>query len=373
METALPVRPDSRDYHSILLSGTPLIDVRAPVEFAQGHLDQAINLPLMSDDERAVVGTCFKQKGQQAAIELGHQLVNGANKAARVEAWRAFCLQHPEGYLCCARGGLRSHISQQWLRESGIDYPLIEGGYKALRSYAIDTITRLSEQPMILVSGNTGNGKTILIREQDTGIDLEGLTRHRGSSFGRMVDEQPSQASFENHMGTTLLQSWEKNRQLPGFAWVVEDEGRMIGSRHIPEVWRTKMQQSPIVVVEDPFEVRLARLQEEYFAHMTHNFIAAYGEEKGWEAYAEYLDHGLVAIQRRLGHARFAQFQTSLQAALVHQRQTGDHSAHLSWLAPLLEEYYDPMYRYQLEKKAANIVFRGQYREVAEWLEDRIH
>lgn len=125
---------DGTDYRAILASDTPLIDVRAPIEFAQGAMPAALNLPLMNDDERAAVGTCYKRQGPDAALALGHSLVNGETREARINAWREACLVHPEGYLCCARGGQRSHISQAWLKEAGIDYPLIRGGYKALAS-----------------------------------------------------------------------------------------------------------------------------------------------------------------------------------------------------------------------------------------------
>jgi tRNA 2-selenouridine synthase len=97
----------------------------------------AINLPLMNDDERAAVGTCYKRQGPDAALALGHQLVNGEMRASRLAAWLKPARVIPQGYLCCARGGQRSHIVQQWLKEAGVDYPLIVGGYKALRQAAI--------------------------------------------------------------------------------------------------------------------------------------------------------------------------------------------------------------------------------------------
>ncbi len=134
-----------QDYRAILLAGTPLIDVRAPVEFQQGAMPGAINLPLMNDDERAAVGTCYKRQGPEAALALGHQLVCGETRQQRMKAWLNACRQNPAGYLCCARGGQRSHIVQQWLHESGTDYPLIQGGYKALRQAAIQLTEELGK------------------------------------------------------------------------------------------------------------------------------------------------------------------------------------------------------------------------------------
>jgi tRNA 2-selenouridine synthase len=107
---------------------------------------------------------------------------------------------------------------------------------------------------------------------------------------------------------------------------------------------------APLAVVEDPFDVRLERLREEYFDRMYRDFIAAYGEEKGWQAYSEYLHHGLFAIRRRLGLQRFAQLTARLDEALL-QQQRSQHRRALQLAGAAAEEYYDPMYRYQLEKK----------------------
>lgn len=150
--------------------------------------------------------------------------------------------------------------------------------------------------------------------------------------------------------------------------WVLEDESRMIGSNHLPECLRERMTQATIAVVEDPFEIRLERLNEEYFLRMHHDFTHAYGDEQGWQEYCEYLHHGLSAIKRRLGLQRYNELAARLDAALTTQLTTGSTDGHLAWLVPLLEEYYDPMYRYQLEKKAEKVVFRGEWAEVAEWV-----
>lgn len=353
------------DYCAILRAETPIIDVRAPVEFAQGAMPAAVNLPLMNDEERAAVGTCYKREGADAALALGHKLVAGDTRQQRIEAWLDACRDAPNGYLCCARGGQRSHITQSWIKEHGIDYPLIVGGYKALRQAAIKATEELVRHPIILIGGCTGNGKTPLVRQQPQGIDLEGLAHHRGSSFGRTLNAQFSQATFENHLATALLQGAHEQDRV---RWVLEDEGRMIGANHLPECLRDRMAQSPIAVVEDPFDLRIERLREEYFTRMHHDFFAAYGEELGWQEYSAYLHHGLFAIRRRLGLQRFAELTATLDASLAEQRRSGSTEAHFAWLVPLLNEYYDPMYRYQLEKKADKIVFRGTSEDVVSWL-----
>lgn len=353
-----------QNIREILASDTPLIDVRAPIEFRQSALPAALNLPLMDDEERAAVGTCYKRQGAEAALALGHRLVSGEVRESRIAAWRDACLRYPQGYLCCARGGQRSHIVQRWLREAGIEYPLIVGGYKALRQAAIQLTEELVQRPIVLIGGCTGNGKTQLVCSRPDGIDLEGLAHHRGSSFGRTLREQHAQATFENHLAVAMLKKAGQHHR-----WLLEDEGHMIGANHLPERLRERMAQSPLAVVEDPFEIRLERLREEYFDRMHRDFMSAYGEEKGWQEYSEYLHHGLFAIRRRLGLQRFAQLTALLDEALAEQQRTASTDAHFAWLVPLLKEYYDPMYRYQLGKKAEKIIFRGTWHDVASWLE----
>ncbi len=352
----------AQNIRQLLANETPIIDVRAPIEFNQGAMPNAINLPLMNNEERAAVGTCYKQHGSEKAVELGHQLVKGEIKAHRVATWREACERFPSGFICCARGGMRSHIVQKWLAEIGIDYPLIEGGYKALRQATIEMTNELVQRPIILIGGCTGNGKTTLVRSLPEGIDLEGFAHHRGSSFGRTVEAQFAQATFENYLAVDMLKKSPYHSR-----WVLEDEGRAIGANGLPESLRIQMATARLVVVDDPFERRMARLKEEYFDRMTHDFIEAYGEEKGWQEYSDYLHHGLYAIRRRLGAQRAAELTQLLDNALVAQKMSGNTEVHFSWLSPLLKEYYDPMYRYQLSKKQDKIIYTGSYEEVEQW------
>ncbi len=358
MESTLSVQ----NIRQLLANEIPIIDVRAPIEFNQGAMPNAINLPLMNNEERAAVGTCYKQHGSQKAVELGHQLVKGEIKAHRVAAWREACERFPSGFICCARGGMRSHIVQKWLAEIGIDYPLIEGGYKALRQATIEMTNELVQRPIILIGGCTGNGKTTLVRSLPEGIDLEGFAHHRGSSFGRTVEAQFAQATFENYLAVDMLKKSPYHSR-----WVLEDEGRAIGANGLPESLRIQMATAHLVVVDDPFERRMARLKEEYFDRMTHDFIEAYGEEKGWQEYSDYLHHGLYAIRRRLGAQRAAELTQLLDNALAAQKISANTEVHFSWLSPLLKEYYDPMYRYQLSKKQDKIIYTGSYEEVEQW------
>ncbi|WED24263.1 tRNA 2-selenouridine(34) synthase MnmH [Vibrio sp. JC009] len=357
-------RPNSQDYRRLFAGDTPFMDTRAPVEFEKGAFPTSVNLPLMTDKERELVGTCYKQKGQQEAIKLGHELVHGDIKQQRIAKWKAFCEANPNGYLYCFRGGMRSQITQQWLKEAGIDYPFVVGGYKALRRCLIDTIEQVAEMPMTIVGGNTGCGKTLLVNELENGIDLEGAAHHRGSSFGRYVEAQRTQINFESDLAIQMIKKLETGCE----KFVFEDEGRIIGSVSLPVCLHQNMQKAKVAVVDDPFDVRLARLLDDYVVKMQRDFVACYGEEKGWQEFEAYLEKGMFNIRKRLGFERHAEILDAQKQAIQQMKATGSLAGHDGWLVPLLQEYYDPMYTYQLSKKEERIVFRGEYQQVKEWL-----
>ncbi len=264
---------ESNDYENILLNTSGLLDVRAPVEFHQGAFPSAANFPLLNDDERHQVGICYKNKGQQQAIEYGHQLVKGEVKRQRVKQWVNYTKQHDNVYLYCFRGGLRSKITQQWLHDAGVNIPRVQGGYKALRHYLINQLACSHQHfNFILLGGLTGCRKTQLIKNLAHGIDLEGAAHHRGSSFGAHSTAQSSQINFENQVAIDFLRAQKNGTE----TIALEDESRFIGSVDIPKNIFTKMRCSPLVVVESKFETRLQQLLKEYVIDMEQEFIAVH-------------------------------------------------------------------------------------------------
>lgn len=356
-------RPDTRDYRSLFLSDAPMMDMRAPVEFAQGAFPSATSLPLMTDDERAEVGTCYKKNGQQAAIGLGHELVSGDTKDQRITAWSEFACSHPDGYLYCFRGGLRSQTVRQWLRDEGIEYPLIEGGYKAMRRFLIDELARSVEQAdIILISGKTGTGKTRVIENLERSVDLEGLANHRGSTFGQLPDGQPTQIDFENALSIALLKKLDGGER----RIYLEDEGRLIGRVHLPEVLREKMTTSPMAIVEQSLAERVDVVLDDYIVDLGERYVALYGEE-GRVRHAQKLQDDLSRIRKRLGGERYQQMCAVMSDAFVAQSANGDLTQHREWIAFLLEKYYDPMYEYQLEQREGSPLYRGDREAVTQW------
>ena len=223
-----------------------MIDVRSPGEFLKGAFPTACNIPLLIDEERAAVGLCYKRNGQEAAIDLGHKLVTETLREERLAAWVSLAKLRPEGSLYCFRGGLRSSIVQKWLDNEGVSYPLVNGGYKAMRRFLIEALEKsLSDIDLVLVSGRTGVGKTRVIDKLDRGIDLERLAKHRGSTFGKLLEKQPSQISFENELSISILKTCARSKA-PIF---IEDEGKLIGRINLPNKLRLSMEQAPIVFV----------------------------------------------------------------------------------------------------------------------------
>jgi len=361
--------PQIEDFRALFLNQTPLLDVRAPIEFNQGAFPFTENHPLINDEERQLIGLKYKTLGQDEAIELGHELVKGELKSARINQWRTFFEAHPDGVLYCFRGGMRSKISQQWIYENtGLMFPRIKGGYKAMRRFLIDELDNSSAQisPVIL-GGRTGIGKTVLLKKLNNKIDLEGLLHHRGSVFGNHVTPQPSQIDIENNLSIELIKLIHHQH----LNIVFEDEAPNIGSRRIPQVLFNKMKQSPLVLLDASVDERINITFQEYIVealaeHQSHN-----GEDAGFISWENHLHTAIDKIQRRLGGERYTEIKGILTQAIHHQKSTNDTALHYDWIKSLLVDYYDPMYDFQISKKQSRIIFSGTQNEVLAFLQSQ--
>ena len=366
----------------LLANDVPLIDLRAPAEFSRGAFPCAVNRPLLTDAERAEIGTLHKRRGREAAIRRGHELVAGEVRDARVKSWTDFLTKHPEAVIYCWRGGLRSAIAQSWLRECGWNVPRVEGGYKRLRQTCLDLFDSVapadspapadsaspadssaskdlaasmdagesvSTKHWLVLSGRTGVGKTKVIEKLPEAIDLEALARHRGSAFGGHGGPQPTPIAFENALAIAYL----KHR---GPRLIVEDESRTIGRLALPQPWHARMQQSPVVLLEAPLPERIAHIRAEYVDEPLANGTS---QQALLNRHLAALDR----IKKRLGDNRHGEVADALQAGFG----TGSHE---EWIERLLTWYYDPMYDYQLKAKQRRVLFRGGRSEVAAFLQD---
>jgi len=335
----------------VLRLSTPILDVRSPGEYSHGALPDCTNLPILNDDERARVGTTYKQAGHDAAVTLGHELVAGEIKQARVQLWVAFVEENPDARVMCWRGGQRSLIAQSWLAEQGHDVARIPGGYKRLRRACIETLDHAGRdtKPWWVLAGRTGVHKTVLLGKLPNSIDLEGLAHHRGSAFGALEHAQPAPATFENTLACAYLRHDHDSL-------VLEDESRTIGRLALPGTWHARMQLAPLVVLEADLHTRVANIVEEYVDQA----IAA-GQHP--EHLQQHYRDALRRISKRLGGALYQQIDQLIERAFR------EDCGHEDWVRSLLRDYYDPMYDYQLRSKQSRIRYRGDVADVQAYLE----
>ena len=303
---------------AFLAAGGPLVDVRSPGEFEQGHIPQAINLPLFSDGQRAQVGTCYKQEGRQAAVMLGLALV-GPRLQELAQGLSALAQPDQPIRLHCWRGGMRSS-SMAWLASS-LELPvvLLDGGYKGYRRWVLASFER--PLPLLLLAGRTGTGKTDLLQalaqRGQAVVDLEGLANHRGSSFGGLgMAPQPSSEHYENLLAATLLALQGRSP-----IWL-EAESAQVGRCRIPgALWR-QMGEAPAIEIQRSQQERVGQL------------VATYGHH-GQEA----LGAATARISRRLGPQRSAAALAAIEVS--------------DWAGACAQmlDYYDRCYDHELTRR----------------------
>ena len=237
----------------------PILDVRSESEFEMGHMHNAVNIPILSNEQRKIVGTLYKQNGREVAVYKGLELL-GPLMSVRLKkgvklATNGKILVH------CWRGGMRSQFYAFLLHFYGLESILLEGGYKAFRGLVHQTFDK--KLNIKVLGGKTGSGKTVVLKNLaelgEQVIDLEAIANHRGSSFGALgLNEQPSQEQFENALFTAI-----SNLDSTKTIWI-EDENRTVGSRVIPEgFWNQMKSSSKIFLIRD-FEERLDQIMLDY-------------------------------------------------------------------------------------------------------------
>lgn len=234
------------------------IDVRAPIEFAKGHLPGAINIPLFEDVERAEIGTLYKIKGKEEAVMRGLEIVSPklSDFIRKVKSES----HEKEVFVYCFRGGMRSNSFGWLINISGLKSLILTGGYKAYRSHVL----KYFETPhrLILLGGATGSGKTEILKELGNNmqvVDLEGIAHHKGSAFGAIGQlPQLPQQLFEHHLFDELKKQ-DLNKSI-----LLEDESMSIGYNKIPYSFWLQMKSAPIIKIKIPFELRVNRLVKEY-------------------------------------------------------------------------------------------------------------
>jgi tRNA 2-selenouridine synthase len=310
-----------------LRKNLPIVDVRSEGEFQSGHISGAINIPILNNQERVLVGTDYKQKGQLEAIKTGFRLVGPRlldiiNEAEKVTDAKELLVH-------CWRGGMRSNNFCQFVGMAGIKTHSLRGGYKTYRQKALESFAKPLK--LILLTGCTGSGKSEILRAlQANGeqvLDLETLASHKGSVFGGLfMNPQPSTEQFQNNLFESILQL-DLNKPV----WV-EDESIAIGQIFLPREFWLQMNKSPLIQLQVDKEVRVKRLVEEYGKANRDEFLAI-----------------MSRIVKRLGGQHF---NTAKQKLLE-----GDMVAVMHTLLT----YYDKAYLHGIEKRKERV------KRVVEW------
>ncbi len=307
-----------------------VIDVRSPAEFAEDHVPGAINLPVLDNEERARVGTIYKQQSPFLARKIGAALVF-RNASSHIEGPLAQFDGGWQPLVYCWRGGQRSGSFAWMLAQIGWRSEVVKGGYKTYRrlvtSQLYDTPLNLR---IIQLGGYTGTAKTELLhrlaRRGVQVIDLEGLARHRGSLLGGMPGGQPSQKAFESALAAAL------NGMDPSRPVLVEAESSKVGERLVPPSLWSAMKEAPWIEVGAPMAARAAYLAE---------------------AYDDILSDS-DALRHKLRHL------VAFRGAAVVENwfKLIDQGDRLALTAALAGDHYDPAYAKSMRANAPEIIAR---------------
>lgn len=301
----------------------PVVDVRSSAEFAHGRIPVAVNIPVFSNEERAEIGTLYKQKGPEIAMQRGLDIVEP--NLLRMAENGLEIAKNGQLLVHCWRGGLRSSSMAELFETAGIETRLLKGGYKAYRQFVRNSFARKLD--LRIVGGETGSGKTEILRQlAEMGeqiIDLEELANHRGSSFGAIgMQPQPTVEQFEN----ILFDAFRKVD--PAQRIWLEDESRSIGRVFVPPQLWFQMQEAPVYRIQVPFDTRVERLIADYAG-----------------APKKLLQEALDRIRKRLG-------------GLDHKISTeAFENGDLATATAIALRYYDKAYDHpHKERKYANVL-----------------
>lgn len=302
-----------------------IIDVRSPCEHEEERILSSVNVPLLSDSERAHVGTVYAQEGELPAKRLALKYISPKIPDI-VDSIYAMRKHGQPIVVHCWRGGLRSEAVASFLSVVGFDCFRLSGGYKAWRKEVIEFL-EVSNWPFsaVVLQGLTGTGKTEILKELEKlgmqVLDLEGLANHRGSAFGGIgLGKQPTQKNFEAAI-------YDRLRTIKGGIVFMEAEGRKIGNLNLPKHLLALIGSQPRVLITGSIEARKTRLVQDY-AQQTD------------EARQHALD-SLNRLKERLGGQAITE--------LCELAQLGK----LAEVAErLLEVYYDPLYGKHIEQMA---------------------
>lgn len=350
-----PTIPASEAFKLLGNDAISIIDVRSEGEFEKAHFANTVNIPILSNTHRHDVGLTYKIEGSEAAKALGHKLVSGDYKEDMIHRWCELIKSRSRrpALIFCWRGGLRSQLAQEWIYQNGSEVIRVEGGYKALRHETLEVLE--NPAPFIVLSGMTGAGKTRLLHQLRSYVDIEGIAKHRGSAFGLQFGEcQPQQATFENQLAQAFYRVSAN--------YVLEDESPNIGRCHLPDHIYARMAEAPMVMIDTPVRLRALEIYQEYIQAPRADGVPLN------EVESRFLQN-MEKIRTRLGGLECEHIKDLLKKAFALDATDEDSEAvHLDWIERLLTIYYDRRYLYSLSRKSRTTLFKGPWRDCLDFL-----
>ena len=295
------------------------VDVRSEGEFFEDTVPFAINIPLLNNEERVLVGTVYKQEGQEEARRLGFQLV--APKLPNMIEKYARAAENKKITVFCWRGGARSEAVASLLDDLGFKVSRVLGGYKAYRRLVFKFFDRtVLPWKAVVLHGLTGVGKTeVIARLSSEGIpalDLEGLAEHRGSVYGKIgLPPSPSQKKFESR----IFEFFRSYGRVGIF--IVECESRRLGKLLVPDALMSSMRQGYDILLYAGLKERVERIERVYANNIECNI--------------ENLHEATNHLTRHMGNLKTAELNKLLNDKKIKK-----------FVECLLTDYYDPLYKY---------------------------
>jgi len=294
------------------------VDLRSPVEYASSHIPGAVNIPLLSDEERSEIGTIYRHQGPDQAKIRGLEVV-APRLADMISEIKEFSRDN-NLVVYCWRGGDRSRAVANLLDIMQVDGYRLIGGYKSYRAFVLNQLQILPRSQVVVIHGLTGTGKTEIIKHLAAmgmpALDLEGLANHRGSVFGGIgLGLQPSQKQFDSSL-YQALDRLKDERFL-----IVESESKKIGRVFLPDHLFARMKEGRHVLVYDTLENRINRLVHEYVEDASNN--------------TNDLLECVQGLKYHLGKGKTQQVVELIKSSQLTEA-----------IKVLLTDYYDPLYGY---------------------------
>lgn len=299
-----------------------IIDARSEKEYALDHVPNAINLPILDNEERHIVGFIYKQVNQKDAFDKGYLFFEKKKKEILRKISK---YKNKRIFVYCARGGMRSKAMTEFLSQNGFKATQIEGGYKCYRENVRNELNTIKLPKIFVVYGLTGSGKTRLLKNVENFVDLEGLAKHRSSLFGMVGLKPVSQKMFETQL---LFELKNKKNYI-----IFEGESKKIGDVFIPQNIYSQIQKGTNIRLETSTPIRVKKIVDEYFCKKEN---------------IEEIRNIIPKLRQKLGSKKIEEmllWMDEKRFDLVSKT--------------LLLDYYDPLYRHTIENKEYGLIVDG--------------